>query len=148
MKKVYQTIVDSEIGNCMQAVVASLFEIELDSIPNFVEHENWGELFDQVYTDNGYPDYIYFDTRNLSLKLIKNILEHDKGINGFFYATVASQTLKGITHAVVIDKNCNIVHDPNPNQLALKLNWSDVQQIRTHSHNWSIRENKLNKLGN
>lgn len=142
MKKVYQTIIDSENGDCMQAVVASLFELELDALPNYVEHENWGELFDKTYAENGYPDYVYFDTRNLSLKLIKEILEYDGGINGFFYATVMSQTLKGVTHAVVIDKNCKVVHDPNPNQLALKLNWSDVRQIRTHNHNWSISEDK------
>lgn len=53
-------------------------------------------------------------------------MEYDGGINGFFFASVPSQTFKCVTHAVIINKDLKIVHDPNPNQLALKLKPEDI----------------------
>lgn len=69
--------------------------------------------------------YLYknnFVTENL----IKYIAEHDSGFNGYFIGIVKSQTYDKSTHAVIVDKNLNIIHDPNPNQLALKLTPADV----------------------
>lgn len=51
MKKVFQTIVDKDHGNCMQAVVASLFELELDDVPNFIEMESWGLVMSMTSSD-------------------------------------------------------------------------------------------------
>ena len=36
MKKVFQTRISKNNGNCAQAVVASLFDLELDDVPDFV----------------------------------------------------------------------------------------------------------------
>jgi len=73
-------------------------------------------LYNPIMWENIMPEY--------SLERLKDF----KGVNGFFYATVCSPTynpkgeLSGITHAVVIDKKFNIVHDPNPN-------YKDVKRI-------------------
>lgn len=45
MKNVFQTVVGngvktSERGNCMQAAIASLFDLELYEVPNFIELDN------------------------------------------------------------------------------------------------------------
>jgi hypothetical protein len=48
-------------------------------------------------------------------------LKEMEGVNGYFYAIVLSPKyykegeIPLPTHAVVIDKHCNIVHDPNLN---------------------------------
>lgn len=41
MKPVYQTIFDKPHGNCLQACVASILELDLDQVPNFVENDDW-----------------------------------------------------------------------------------------------------------
>jgi len=39
MRPVFQTVVGNGLGNCHQAVVASLFELELDMVPNFIKYK-------------------------------------------------------------------------------------------------------------
>lgn len=51
---------------------------------------------------------------------LKAIAEYDGGVNGLFLASVKSRTLAG-THCIVVDKNLNVVHDPNPNQRCIGL---------------------------
>ena len=59
MKKVYQTIVDKGLGNCMQAVIASLLDLELIEVPNFITFgRKWYAAFN-----------LFLESRNL--KLIK-----------------------------------------------------------------------------
>jgi hypothetical protein len=138
MNKVYQTIIGSnksEVrGNCMQAAIASLFEMELNDVPNFIEYDsNW---FDEMYKflqENGYeyngtlynykkfqlesdePLDVDADEWNKKLERIKDM----DGIDGLFFASVLSpkyyvkEDLPHCTHAVIIDKNFNIVHDVN-----------------------------------
>ena len=60
---------------------------------------------------------------------------------GFFYAIVPSQTFQDVFHAVVIDTDLNIVHDPNPNGSALKLTPDDVESFL------STREFIIGKTG-
>jgi len=40
MKKVFQTRVSKENGNCAQAVIASLFELRLEEVPDFVSNHH------------------------------------------------------------------------------------------------------------
>lgn len=129
MKKVYQTIVDKGNGNCMQAVVASLFELELEQVPHFLEHgEDWYRVFYDFFTERNL-DLCYMNKDIHGLEMLRKIAEFDGGINGFLYGAVPSQTFEDTTHAVVVDLNLNIVHDPNPNQKALSLSPEDVLGI-------------------
>lgn len=134
MKKIYQTIVDKDKGDCMQAVFASLFEKELDEIPNFIENKDGGGLqMMQMFFDLGYdPTYINKGIGD-STEFMKRIAKFDGGIDGFFYATVPSQTYKDVGHAVIVNENLEIVHDPNPNQKALELTPDDVIGIYSMS---------------
>jgi hypothetical protein len=65
-------------------------------------------------------------------KIGKTLLEMtntDDGVDGYFYAVVKSKTFDNGLHAVVVDKNLNIVHDPNPNGRCLCLEPKDVAQV-------------------
>ena len=138
MKRVLQTIVDPGKGNCMQAVIASLFEKELEEVPDFINMgQEWWDAMDDFYKNNGYDGIMCFDPRD-RIELTKKVLEYDGGINGYWDATVPSQTFDDVKHAVVIDKNLNIVHDPNPNQKALLLGPEDIENIYTVNQNWHI----------
>ena len=37
MKPVFQTIIDRKVGNCFSAAIASLMEVPLETVPNFVK---------------------------------------------------------------------------------------------------------------
>ena len=136
MKQVYQTIVDKNHGNCMQAAFASLFDDELENVPNFIELHNWFEALSDYVKSKGYeydgmlhnlkwnrlrdPKTNVFSSNSrgktsMSLSALKKC----ESVNGFFYAGVCSPNLftwdDPRYHAVLVDKNCNIVFDPNPN---------------------------------
>ena len=130
MKKVFQQNTTAGHGDCMRAVVASLFEDDIKNVPNFIEIKDWWQEFLNYISNKGYLfkglryNLIKFNTtpEDLSLETIKS----SEGINGFFFATVFSPKynqegeFNGVLHAVVIDKDFNIVHDPNPNYKDLK----------------------------
>jgi len=136
MKKVYQTIVDKGNGNCMQAVVASLFDLELKDVPHFLEYgKKWYEVFDNFFIDKGYDNICYINRMDDdTLDFMKEIAHFDGGINGFLFGVINSQTYEDTTHAVVIDKDLNIIHDPNPNGKALSLTPNDVIGFYVTSH--------------
>ena len=133
MKKVYQTIVDNTRGDCARAVVASLFEYDICDIPNFIETHHIRNMHQQIfdfYEARGYnPCFVH--KRNKDTNELINVAKYDKGINGYFYASVPSQTFEGVSHAVVVDSDLNIVHDPNPNGKALLLTPDAVNSILT-----------------
>jgi hypothetical protein len=131
MIPVYQTIVDAGKGNCMQAAVASLFEMQLDEVPNFIELDNPNHVFLQMALDKGY-DVLgsLYNYPNSEYSSIHRLKDKDLiGIKGLFYASVYSpkyydkekgiNRMQQVTHAVLIDKNYNIVFDPNPNYKGL-----------------------------
>ena len=41
MKSVHQTITRPPRGNCFAACVASILELSLDEVPNFIEQDDW-----------------------------------------------------------------------------------------------------------
>lgn len=141
MKKVYQTIVDKDHGNCMQAAIASLFELELNQVPNFVEMPNdkWFLECMQLFRNYGY-EICAFNINNHKLTDEEKLylMEHDGGVNGYWHASVNSLTLPGCTHSVLVDKYLNVVHDPNPNQKALELKPQDILDIYTVKNDWHI----------
>lgn len=142
MIKVYQTIVDKGHGNCMQAAIASLFELSLDSVPNFIElgdkwyNEMHSFVNKQGYVMDGtlynYNKYRIINKRekfkSVNLKTRFCDLKKMMGVKGYFYASVYSPKYynpnenPAITHAVIIDKNLNIVHDVNPENINIFLN--------------------------
>lgn len=136
MKKIYQTIVGGERSNCMQAAVASLFELPLQEVPNFIAFgEQWLSIMQDFYKVRGYDMTTMFAKKDKWT--LKDIAEFDGGVDGYFSASVPSQTFEDCSHAVIVDTDLNIVHDPNPNQKALELGPEDVTSIDTVGH-WHI----------
>ena len=134
MKKVLQEIVCQGKGDCARAAMASLFDKELDEMPKFYPDSKQSLNIFNYFIEQGYDPSCY--NRQKSTKKTKykypsfeEVIKYDGGINGYFYASVPSQTFKDCSHAVIVDINLNIVHDPNPNQLALKLLPEDVSDV-------------------
>jgi hypothetical protein len=139
MKKTYQTIIEKGNGNCMQAALASLFNLELTDVPHFLSYgedcfkvwhdfiknhgyEQTGVLFNKNYNRLLAPTACCFKKEawyRPGLLSITNLKKHG-GVDGFFYASVYSPKYFNYkdgfmnTHAVIVDINCNVVHDPNP----------------------------------
>ena len=129
MIKVYQTIVGGKRGNCMQAAVASLLELPLDDVPHFLNKKNLGTygMF-KFFREWGF-DPCYINRGKYDTEFMRKIAKFDGGVDGYFYGVVKSQTFENVSHAVIVDENLNIIHDPNPNQLALKLLPDDIEGI-------------------
>lgn len=131
MIKVYQTCFNSfnhpEPGNCWQAVIASLLELPLEEVPHFVTYPNYTKVHDDFLLSNGYryqrtlrnPYCMGYHGDDLFWTLKKI-----KGVKGYFSALVYSpkyfqlEMLVGVdtvpAHAVIVDQEMRIVHDPNP----------------------------------
>lgn len=139
MKRVFQSRIEKKHGTCMQAAVASLFEMFIDDVPNFIElGEKWYYALVRFYKDKGYGHICEFNPRG-RFDLIRQVLEHDEGINGYWEATVESVNLgKECTHSVIIDKDMYVVHDPNPNNYGYIYTVEDIISICTVKEDWHI----------
>ena len=114
-----QTILNKTRGNCIQAVVASMFELELTQVPNFV-------LFGK-----GYWNMLYYFICGLGYQIgcrdIKFFpFSHSDMVNGCIMAFVKSKTYKHVTHAILINDLGRVIHDPNP-----KKQYQDVDVLKT-----------------
>jgi hypothetical protein len=141
MTPVYQTIFDNKRGNCQAAVWASLLHLDLQHVPNFVEFDDDHDAVCKFLLDFGYQFECYIVNENrldlsheakATYPFLKNGLPSFGHIDGFYDAVVYSPrffdeerfyndpSYKTVCHAVVVDKDLNIVHDPNPNYSGIK----------------------------
>lgn len=102
------------VGDCCRAAVASLLETPLEEVPEF-EHITSGQHMAVVsFVESlGYEYHgcLKFDGTN------KEALKRQgPGIGGHFYAAGQSPRRQEIHHAVVIDQEGNIAHDPHPSR--------------------------------
>ena len=123
MIKVYQTRISNTDGNCAQATIASLLNLKLKDVPDFAQNHHIKPMNSEIIK------FLRSKGFNTQYSIPPKKLINNKGINGYFYAIVKSQTFNNTQHAVVIDKHLNIIHDPNPNGKCLKLNHNDIVQI-------------------
>jgi len=120
MKPVNQTVVDPVIGDCHRAVVASLLELDIDQVPNFIKFgNNWFDVYWYFLYSMGLK---YKGQTNIT----KRKLYKKDSINGYFDATVKSKTFEGVLHGVVIDMKGVVVHDPNPNK-----RWQGINVLKS-----------------
>jgi len=134
MTPVMQTETGRKRGNCMQAAIASLFDLELMQVPHFMLYgDNWfqvfcGWLYSVGWEFNGFVEF--------NPEARSRVLKKYPSVNGFYYASVPSRTYPGedVSHAVIINRLGLVVHDPNPNQL-----WYGVNAIKTGElQGWDI----------
>jgi len=130
MKKIYQTIFKKGNGNCLQAAAASLLEIDLELVPHFISHgAEWYEVLFKFIMDSGYEfKGTIYNPRQIGCyggDSMPTIVDN-KGVSGLFIGIVYSPSSftaddlaksSACTHAVIIDKEFRIVHDPNPNNI-------------------------------
>lgn len=119
MKPVFQTTFGVPTGNCFNAAVASI--LELDEIPAIdptgADEEAWRKDWTRFFTERGYTwDAITYDEKNWGT--------FPKG-----YSIANVELAPGVLHAIVM-LDGEPVHDPMPGGPFLKLT---SQQQRTYS---------------
>ena len=122
LQKVYQRLVDAGNGDCMKCAIATLLNLKYEEVPHFLEFENPNSGMINFMLDKGFDfECCLYNYPNSEYSTIEKLKDF-KGINGLFYASVFSPKyykeengIEGhqVTHAVVINKNFEIVFDPN-----------------------------------
>lgn len=107
MIPVNQTDSTKERGNCQQACVATLFNLELEQVPNF-------RLFDD---DKWWPEFLDF-IWGLGFEVIKYVEDNSEiipTVNGYVLGTIETGYGVEYGHQVIVDTKGLIIHDPMPN---------------------------------
>ena len=106
MKPVFQTRFDESgtgPGNCMQAAAASMLELPLSMVPNFID-----------YSDSFKHMREFFERYGIQLvEMHRNVEPH-----GLYFETGIST--QGHEH-IVLCRGGRLVHDPNPHGRGLVL---------------------------
>lgn len=124
MKKVFQQNINPGDGDCMRCAVATLLGLSYEDVPHFLRFENPNSEMINFIMSKGFDfECCLYNYPGSDYSTIQDLSKFE-GINGLFYASVFSPKyykeengIKGhqITHAVLINKNYEIVFDPNPN---------------------------------
>jgi len=110
MKPVMQTIFGDGSngdtpGNCLQAALATIFRIDLDTVPHFMEFGvDWFEQLQSWLRES-------FDMYALSF-------EYDDRLHVEGYYLLTGKTERGLMHTVVY-KDGKLMHDPHPDSNGL-----------------------------
>lgn len=107
MKPVDQTFFGPEEGNCLQACIASLFELPLEDVPHFVLEENWVKALDDWL--------IKYDLQSVDVDLKYMRTQDDDMWMPSGYHLICGESSRECSHAVVGYKG-KIVHDPHPDR--------------------------------
>lgn len=105
MTPVYQTIFTPPHGNCLQACVASLLNLRLEDVPNFMltPGPDWYDGFvSYMLQHNLYPIYIDADAVT------------EDGRSPIGYHLIQGKSPRGQHDHVVVAHEGDIVHDPHP----------------------------------
>lgn len=97
MKRVYQTKFGDE-GNCLQAALASILEVDLADVPNLADSPFWLEAIRFFAEDHNY---------------VMSVFPDDPPLRPNTYYVEWGLSPRGNQHAVV-GYNSEIVHDPHP----------------------------------
>jgi hypothetical protein len=104
MKPVTQTITVGDgsgiIGNCLQAAVASLLDLDLDAVPHFGLHDDWLERLVDFAGERGYT------------------IRYRPPDEPPAFGLAFGPSPRGVAHAVVVVDGA-IVWDPHPSRAGL-----------------------------
>lgn len=114
MIPVYQTILTPPDGDCLAACLASIFEVPLATIPNWIRHDDWHDRYDRWLGQFGLQ---WWSFPNSS----------DWFPRGYSIASVASGHTEYEHATVALDGT--IVHNPMPDwpngrELGKVLHWT------------------------
>lgn len=112
MKFVDQIVLKENRGDCFRACVASIFEFDINFMPNFWEYTSDAYKFWRLVND--------WMFKNLNYKCIPIRLEEscDDFINDLLCVAIGKSKIYNEQHAVVW-KN-KLIFDPNPNRNIMK----------------------------
>jgi len=121
MTPVQQTDTSKERGDCQRASVATLFDFEIDQVPNFrlFSDEQWWSVFICFIWGIGFE---VIDT-------VDDNTNFEQTIDGYLLASVNSDYGDGYSHAVVINTEGEVVHDPLPTKPNLGMNVKDNDRL-------------------
>jgi hypothetical protein len=108
MKPVHQTIFTHPNGNCLQACVASILEVEIDQVPNFtVGDGHWWDRFSSYFGGLGIAP-VAIDRAN------KSVPGEAIGVP-LGYSILTGKSPRGDFNHAVVALDGKVVHDPFPN---------------------------------
>ncbi len=116
MKPVNQTKMTPPDGNCFAACVASILELPLKEVPNYITTEGtwWGKWNKWLK-----PRGLYL------LEVAKGNPETEEFVKG--YHIITGSSFSGDWNHSVVGFNGEIVHDPSPKRLGLRSHkWYDM----------------------
>lgn len=99
--------VSESAGNCMAACFASIFELDLDDVPNFAavpgDGYEWWDAVQDWLRGRGYFALVVEDEKMLSFRYPT-------------YTVVSGKSPRGDFEHVVVYRNGQMVHDPHPSK--------------------------------
>ena len=126
MKKVDQEIVSKKDGDCTRACVASILELPIDAVPNFMRfRKQWFPMFHNFLRVLGY-DFYGTGFPISEDKPRGDKLKDSPNVKGYVIGSVPSKNFKNTGHSVVINLKGKIVHDPNPDK-----QWQNINALKT-----------------
>lgn len=106
MKPVKQTIINEGYANCLQACVASYFELPLDKVPNFILFkDSWWEALHCWLNSKGYN--------------VDHINELPPNDDNYYIVSEEFGDKYNYSHAVIW-RNGSLVHDPMDTKSSIK----------------------------
>lgn len=104
MKPVFQTRLGNK-GNCFEACIASILELELKEVPDLLAYEESGEWVDKLNTWLSKFGLCYIEVIMDDIPLFfKN--------KSCYYIYIGKTTRNDNIHHAAVGYNGNIVHDP------------------------------------
>lgn len=107
MKPVYQTILIPPYGNCLQACIASILELQLDDVPNFAERMDCNEWKDSEWWDDYECFMSKFGLQPLGVEPL--IPWTPKG-----WHLIIGESPRGPYDHIIVGYNGRSKHDPYP----------------------------------
>lgn len=135
---------EKQRGNCLTAVVASLLELPIEAVPNFVQDHVDHDPADE--TDGGDWNWWtrlhrFINEHGRQMRYLRNVAapephpSHNDGFPdpepGEFYTVSGISPRDSRIHHIVIYRDGEMVHDPHPDRTGLTL--VDDQ------YHWSLR---------
>ena len=115
MKKSYQTVFEAGKGNALQACVASIFDENLENVPNFIEGISYADAI---------ADYVQKEYQLTFVKIFLQDGQLDFNVQHAPLVLAAGKSPRGnFKHVVVgkiINKQIELVHDPYPDANGLE----------------------------
>ncbi len=112
MTPVDQSIIDKGSGDCMRACVASILNLPLQAVPHFLLNGS-AAMYSAVFHSFMHAHGWNWKGNACHDSILKWKPYH---IDGHYIASVHSRTYEDGSHAVLIDAEGFVTHDPNPNK--------------------------------